>query len=209
MGSLMLCYKTVSPPLIELLQNLMKEDLLKPFILVGGTSLALRLGHRISSDIDLFSVKSFDVDHITQLLRKEYMIQALETAENTIRGSINDIKIDIISHRYPMIEPPVCIDGLRLASLKDIAAMKLNAITNRGSKKDFTDYAELLDHFSHDEMLSFFAEKYTDANIWAVEKSLSYFDDADPEPPTHNLKEYNWEMTKNKILENIRLKPTQ
>ncbi len=205
MDALMLHYEAAPAPLVELLRKLMQVDLLSPFCLVGGTALALQLGHRISVDIDLFSEKTFGVQPITGMLREKFPVQALETAQNTVRGEVGGIKLDIMSHRYPTIGTPVTVDGIRMASLKDIAAMKLNAIANRGSKKDFWDYAELLNLFSRDEMLGFFAEKYTDENVWYVEKSLSYFMDADEEPDPRDLKERSWEDVKKEVLKSNRL----
>ena len=83
--------------------------------------------------------------------------------------------------------------------------MKLNAIANRGSRKDFWDYAELLDLFSRDQMLDFFARKYFDENVWYVEKSLSYFEDADQEPDPRCLVGQTWDEVKRKVLESNRL----
>ena len=205
MDALKLHPEAVPPPLLELLRKLMQEKLLEPFQLVGGTALALHLGHRVSIDIDLFSGRSFDTQPITGMLRDTFSIQSLETAKNTVRGEIDGINLDMMAHRYPMVGTPTAIDGIRMASLKDIAAMKLNAIANRGSKKDFWDYAELLNLFSRDEMLGFFAEKYTDENIWYVEKSLSYFVDADEEPDPRDLKGRTWEDVKKSVLESNRL----
>ncbi len=92
-----------------------------------------------------------------------------------------------------------------MASLEDIAAMKLNAIANRGSKKAFWDYAELLNLFRRDEMLAFFAKKYSDENVWHVEKSLSYFEDAEEEPSPRDLKGRTWGDVKKAVLESNRL----
>ena len=205
MDALTLHDDAAPPPLMDLLRMLMKEDLLLPFYLVGGTALALRLGHRISVDIDLFSDKAFDVQPVIGMLRDTFSIQSLETAQNTVRGEAGGIKLDIMSHRYPTIGTPATVDGIRMASLEDIAAMKLNAIANRGSKKDFWDYAELLNLFSRDEMLGFFAEKYSDENVWYVEKSLSYFEDAEEEPSPRDLKGRTWDDVKRGVLESNRL----
>jgi predicted nucleotidyltransferase component of viral defense system len=205
MGALDLHYDAVPAPLLELLRKLMAEKELFPFCLVGGTALALHLGHRISVDIDLFSDKAFDVERMADSISEEYAIQSLEIAKNTVRGNVEGIKLDVMSHRYPMIRALVVTDGIRLASLQDIAAMKLNAIANRGSKKDFWDYAELLDHFSQAEMLGFFSEKYTDENVWYVEKSLSYFEDAEEEPDPRDLKGRTWDDVKRTVLETNRL----
>ena len=70
----------------------------------------------------------------------------------------------------------------------------------RGSKKDFMDYAELLTHFSRDKMFSFYSEKYTNSNLWYVEKSLSYFEDADIEPTPRILNGQSWDSIKKTIL---------
>lgn len=205
MGTLNLHYEAAPDPLLDLLRRLMQEELLSPFVLVGGTALALRLGHRISVDIDLFSDNAFDVQPITEMLRDIFSIQALETAQNTVRGEVDGIKLDIMSHCYPAIGTPVTMDGIRMASLEDITAMKLNAIAHRGSKKDFWDYAELLSHFSRDEMLGFFAKKYSNENVWYAEKSLSYFDDAEEEPDPRDLKDRIWNEIKQAVLASNRL----
>jgi len=204
MDALKLHPEAAPSPLFELLRELMGKDVLEPFFLVGGTALALRLGHRISVDIDLFSERAFDVQPVVEMLRGTFPVQALETAKNTVRCEVDGIRLDLISHRYPTIGTSVMVDGIRMASLEDIAAMKLNAIANRGSKKDFWDYAELLDHFSRKDMLRFFARKYTDENVWYVEKSLAYFEDADGEPDPRDLGGRTWEDVKNIVLESNR-----
>lgn len=205
MGALILHYEAAPAPLIDLLKRLMGEPLLDDFRLVGGTALALQLGHRISVDIDLFSGAAFDVEVVSELLSESYFVKEMEVAKNTIRGEIGGIKVDVMSHRYPMIGDLSSVDGIRLASLQDIAAMKLNAIANRGSKKDFWDYAELLGHFDREAMLGFFAEKYTDENVWYVEKSLSYFEDAEAEPDPRDLRGLNWAEVKRMVLASNRL----
>ena len=136
--------ETVSSELLELLLKLMKEESLKPFALAGGTALALRFGHRTSIDIDLFTGAAFNAPGTAALLKTLYDMKEAETAENTVRGIIAGIKTDFIAHRYPLLNPFEEIDGIRIFSCEDIAAMKLNAITNRGCKKDFWDYADLL-----------------------------------------------------------------
>lgn len=205
MDPLALHYEAVPNALAKLLERLVQEPVLDAFFLVGGTALALQLGHRISVDVDLFSDSGFDVDPVITCLREKYAIQSVETAKNTVRGIVDGIKLDIISHQYPFIGKPVIAEGIRLAGCEDIAAMKLNAIANRGSKKDFWDYVELLDIFSRNEMLGFFAQKYTDENVWYVEKSLSYFKDAESEPDPRCLRGRSWEDVKSAVLESNRL----
>lgn len=197
--------KSVSPELMDLLQKLMKEERLRPFALAGGTALALRFGHRTSIDLDLFTCEPFDAPSVAGLLKTGYGLREAATAPNTVRGMIAGIKIDLVAHRYPLLKPLEETGGIRMFSCEDIAAMKLNAITNRGCKKDFWDYAELLRMYSRDEMLSFFARKYEGDSLWNVEKSLTYFDDADNEPDPRDLRGQRWEEIKQTVLASARL----
>ena len=94
-------------------------------------------------------------------------------------GANKDIKVDMLRHNYPLLYPIQQVNRLHIFSLEDIAAMKLNAIANRGSKKDFYDIHALLSRFSMKELLTFFEKKYQQLNSYTVVKSLVYFDDAD------------------------------
>ncbi|MCU0857440.1 MAG: nucleotidyl transferase AbiEii/AbiGii toxin family protein [Pontiellaceae bacterium] len=197
--------ETVSSGLFDLLQKLMKDKRLQSFALAGGTSLALRFGHRTSIDLDLFTVTAFDAQETADQMKTSYGMTESETAENTVRGIIDGIKIDLIAHRYSLLSPFVETEGIRMFSCEDIAAMKLNAITNRGCKKDFWDYAELLTVYSRDDMLSFFSRKYANDSLWNVEKSLTYFDDAEVDPDPRDLRGQSWEMIKQTVLASARL----
>lgn len=153
----MLFKDAVSPGMLELLIKLQSEELLKGFYLAGGTSLSLQIGHRISVDLDLFSTDDFAVEEMLEFLESNYNFASFYTSKNTIRGSIDEIKIDIISHKYPLVEPPVFREGVALISIKDISAMKLNAIALDGTRsKDFVDLYFLLKQFSIEEILGFY-----------------------------------------------------
>lgn len=118
---------------------------------------------------------------------------------------IGGIKVDLIAHRYPLLAGIDAIEGIWMLSLEDVAAMKLNAIANRGSKKDFWDFAELLNHFSRDEMLDFYAKKYPGDSLWNIGRSLSYFDDAEGQPDPRDLRGRNWDEVKRIIQRHNRL----
>ena len=199
---------TVAPDLMALIASLMRHPELAGFAMVGGSSLALRFGHRTSVDIDLFCTDAFDAQTLANALISDFKMTETEVETNTVRGFINSIKTDFIAHRYPQLAPIEVINDIRLYSLQDVAAMKLNAITNRGSKKDFWDYAELLSHFSHEEMLSWFAQKYAHESIWHVQKSLVYFDDAECDPDPLDARGYTWSMIKERIIQAARLPDT-
>lgn len=198
----MLFKETVAANTLELLESLMALPELSDFALVGGTNLALRYGHRISVDIDLFSNKPFDSDEIIQALLKSYPSLLIKSQRKfALQCWINEIKIDIVLHEYPYLQQIETIAGLRLASKSDIVAMKLNAVSQRGAKKDFWDIAELLDEYSIEEMLQFFSNKYKMHEIFHIVRSLTYFEDADKMPAASviPLKNSTWAEVKNKI----------
>ena len=201
MEPLILHTEALDKDLLQLLEQLMISDELKNFYLVGGTALALQLGHRKSNDIDLFYHDHFDSSFIADFLKDTFEISSLEVSKNLVRCYINKIKIDILSHRYSLVDSIITSENIRFASLKDIAAMKLNAITNRGMKKYFWDIGTLLSIFSLKEMLMFYKVKYPTSSLWQVEKSLCWFDDADNElTEIIDLKGNHWQTIKQNIL---------
>jgi Nucleotidyl transferase AbiEii toxin, Type IV TA system len=198
----MLFKETVAANTLELLESLMAIPELSDFALVGGTNLALRFGHRISVDLDLFSNKPFDSNDIVPVLLSYYPSLLIKSQrKSSLQCWVNEIKVDIVLHEYPYLQPVDIISGLRLASTSDIVAMKLNALSQRGAKKDFWDIAELLDEYSLEEMLQFFSGKYKMYEVFHIVRSLSYFEDADnmPEGSVIPLKKVTWLAVKNKI----------
>ena len=140
---------TVEPTTLELLKRLQQIPLFEDLRLVGGTALALHIGHRHSIDLDLFGSIDADYMEISEVLR-EYDLKATlnYNSKNIHQFTINDIKVDIVNYPYEWLEPQIETANIRLAGLKDIAAMKLSAITNRGTRKDFIDIYFLLQTFS-------------------------------------------------------------
>jgi len=112
---------------------------------------------------------------------------------------INNIKTDIVNYPYNWLEDPIHQDGIRLAGLRDISAMKIEAITQRGSKKDFIDLFFLLEQYTLKEILNFYEQKYTSGNTWLALRSLTYFDDAENQPMPKMLKDVNWLKIKSRI----------
>lgn len=201
----MLHIEAVSNELMHLLRQLMAAEPLREFYLTGGTALALHYGHRRSIDLDLFTHNPFDAARLSEFLNRNFGLTEASVATNTVLGQINGIKTDFIAHQYPLIREIKCIDAIRLLDVEDLAAMKLNAIANRGSKKDFWDYAQLLKHFDQKSLLSFYAQKYSGSSLWNLEKSLCYFDDAENDPDPINLTDQTWRQTKAVIRKNCRI----
>lgn len=201
----MLQSQTVDSNTLELLNSLMQKEYLNSFVLVGGTALALQLGNRESIDLDLFSNTYFASNELLTSLLKDYQIVVNNQLSQTLITTINHVKVDFIKFHYPFIRPFLVIENIRMASLEDIAAMKLDAITGRGSKKDFYDLFFLLQHYSIEELFSFYTEKYPHQTTFHVARSLTYFDDADIQPsPIVFDKTITWETVKQKIISVIK-----
>ncbi len=196
----MLHKQAVSPKLLELINNLMQIESFKNFNLVGGTSLALQIGHRISIDIDLFGISEIDDIEFNEELSRLGSIQLLKKSKNILIYSVDGIKVDFVNYKYPLLESLKTANSIRMTSLKDIGAMKLNAISGRGSRKDFIDLYFLLNYFSLRELLNFYNKKYVDGAEFLVIKSLQYFEDAENEDFPEMIIPIVWEDLKIKIL---------
>ena len=161
-------YQTVTPLLKKVLTQLMSNDLFHPFQLVGGTSLSLQLGHRISDDIDLFTdyeYDSIDFRVIQDWLRTQFAYCNGDCGEIVgfgcsyiIGDSVDDsVKLDLF-YTDPFIRPAKVIDNIRLTSFEDIIAMKLDVIGRGGRKKDFWDIHELHNTYLITEMLNLYVQ---------------------------------------------------
>ncbi|MDP1621412.1 MAG: nucleotidyl transferase AbiEii/AbiGii toxin family protein [Bacteroidales bacterium] len=199
----MLQTQAVDAGVLGLIKRLQSLSCLQGFYLVGGTALALYLGHRKSIDIDLFNVSSFDEQMLLDNLSHELGFELYYSSKNTLKGSIGDVKIDVLAHRYPLIGDLVTDDGITLLSIPDIAAMKLNAVSLNGQRvKDFIDIYFLLEHFSIREMLGFYRKKYTHQNDAIVLKSLVWFGDVELAdwPVIINEPRLSWPQVKKRLL---------
>ena len=173
------------------------------FTLAGGTSLALRFGHRVSVDLDFFISDPFDPPALAdQMGLTPAFITGMSAG--SLQARIGEVKVEFFHHAYPLLADPELIDGVRFASIADVVAMKLNAVSNRGSKKDFYDIAMLLDHMSLPEMIAYYQGKYHPASLFMVVRSLAWFDDADAEPDPISLRNESWPTIKTKIASAIR-----
>jgi len=176
----MLHKETISPHTLELLIRLQQKEYLKGFFLVGGTALALQIGHRTSVDLDLFSDFSFDTAYVLENLSADFGFKLFFSANNTLKGSIYGVQVDILAHRYPYVCSPLMIENIAMVSVEDIIAMKLNAISISGQRiKDFIDIFYLLKSYTIDDMIRFYKTKYAAFNEVNVLKSLTWFEDID------------------------------
>lgn len=208
----MMYYSSVSKELKGILKALMKEKLFSSFRLVGGTSLSLQLGHRISIDIDLFSdamYGSIDFKVIDTFLEATFpyydhlssIIPALGKSYTIGTSKEKAIKLDVY-YTDSFIQQEVIIDGIRMATPGEIIAMKVDVIQRGGRKKDFWDLHELLTDYSIQFMLDLHKQRYAyshDSNI--IIKNFTDFSLADEDFNPICLRGKHWEFIKEDIVE--------
>ena len=202
----MLHKETVEPRTLELLKRLQAEPLLQTFNLVGGTALALRLGHRKSIDLDLFTREEFDLEELKAMLTENYGLKVSYERNQTLKGFIDGVMIDCIRFDYPHLQAPDIVEGLRLESVPDIIAMKLSAIAQNGTRvKDFIDIAVLSTRYSLDRMLEFYSLKFPNANVLMPVKALTFFDEIDfNESVVMTSGKFDWKRIAKRLNEMVR-----
>ena len=205
-------YQTVKPILHSTLVRLMEIDEFKPFRLVGGTSLSLRYGHRMSDDIDLFTdveYGSLDFYRLQEILRKEFSYCHGDCGDNVGFGASymvgdskdNCVKIDLF-YTDSFIRPMEQIDTIRMAAVDDIVAMKMDVVSRGGRKKDFWDLHMLREEYSVEQMMSLYEERYPyGATREECLAGLTNFSIADAEPNPICLQNKVWQLIKLDFIE--------
>ena len=194
---------------LAVLRQISKIPLIeRQFALAGGTSLALQTGHRKSIDLDFFSEKVFLPTDLENLLagNTSWRYEPSGAGERMLFCFINGIKCDFVNEPFPLIESFLEVDGIKLYSIADIAAMKMHAICGRGKKKDFFDIYVLLQLYSWQQMLKWFELKYGSSQLFFLWKSITYFSDAEDEVDIRGLEPYSasWQEIKEKIIRECR-----
>jgi len=198
----MLRFDAIPESVTTLLVHLAAHPAMADFTLGGGTSLALRFGHRLSVDLDFFTIREFAPDELFESLDLDNAT-VIGRVTNSLTVDAAGVKLDLLRHAYRVLEPAERIDGIALVALPDLAAMKLNAIANRGSKKDFFDLAELLNHFTLQQMIGWFMEKYPTTDPFTVIRSLAWFEDAEVEPDPIPLTGLTWNQVKARTRDSV------
>lgn len=190
----------------------MKLEVLSNFYLVGGTALALHLGHRISVDLDLFTEFEFESNEVLNELQGKFnFVVLLQKEKNSLslnfnlpKDSDSWVKVDFIKYPYPKLNKILEIDGIRLFSVEDIIPMKLAALSNRGAKKDFYDIYEILKRYSLTEVLDLFGKKFPNVEHFYLVKSLTYFDDAESDFDPISLNQISWVEVKTELVKLVK-----
>jgi len=179
------------------------------FYLAGGAALAIYLRHRRSVDLDWFTMERLsDPIGFAQALRDEGILFITDqTAPGTLHGQVSGVRVSFLEFRYPLLSPLAHWEeiDIHLASLDDLACMKLSAVAQRGSKKDFFDiYALCMQHRPLAELLELYRNKFSVTDIGPVIYGLAYFDDAESERDPVVLEKVNWEKVKQAIVKWVR-----
>jgi hypothetical protein len=201
----MLHTKTIESVTLGLLKRLMADKALTQFDLVGGTALSLQIGHRKSIDLDMFSHTDFEAAAILQhLIDEGYNPNVRHNFKQTLIVEIEGIKVDFIRFRYPFAQYIRIIEGIRMASIQDIACMKIDAIMGRGKKKDFCDLYFLLRKHSLIDIMTWYQQMFQHSTLFHVYKSLTWFDDANLDGELEVFdKKYSWEIAKKVIIKAV------
>ncbi len=184
------------------LDKIAKEKFARPFYLASGTALAIHLGHQFSVDLDFFTQKPFSVSTLRDAIARlgSFRVEGGSDA-NTLVGILDQVQVSFFLYPYKNIYSFVPFAGIMLADERDIAAMKVDAISTRGSKKDFVDFYFLLKRYSLQEIIGFFETRFHHVayNRLHILKSLSYFEDAEGDPMPMMLHHVPWEEMKRVI----------
>lgn len=203
----MLYTSTVHEGTLALLRELMQIPELGVFSLVGGTALALKFGHRISEDIDLFTESDFDKPEVYKTLQTHFGDRLYYEERGNPLGIfcyINDIKVDLVKHKHPLLYPVIVEEGIRMYADRDIMAMKVATVLRRAKKKDFWDISELLDPYSVDDFVKSFYQKFRDQLLLiSIPQAMTYFADAEADDNPISLKGQTWESVKNNIKQHV------
>lgn len=185
----------------RVLEKIAGSGISEDFYLAGGTALALELGHRKSDDLDWFSSKPFSNDRVKKKLSEIGAFELTSEEQGTIHGVLDEVKVSFLEYGYGMLYPFVRFENANLADERDIAAMKIDAMSSRGSRKDFVDMYFLLKKYSILDLIGFFEQKYKNIqfNKLHILKSMTFFADAEAEPMPIMMQQVSWEEIKQTI----------
>ncbi len=190
--------EVVNPEVKHTLRGLCQSSLLTPFYLAGGTGLALHLGHRRSVDLDFFTPETFSEDALLQKVQTLGEFSLMAKGAGTLHAQIGGTKVSFLAYAYPLLFPSEAFREVKVADPRDIAGMKVSAISSRGTKRDFIDLYAVAQPYGLPQILAWFKAKFARANYSSVHilKSLTYFDDAEKDPAPDMLVPLGWEEVK-------------
>ncbi|KKQ28306.1 MAG: hypothetical protein UU14_C0045G0007 [Candidatus Roizmanbacteria bacterium GW2011_GWB1_40_7] len=199
--------KTLLPDTVRALKLVSNISIVKKAYLAGGTALALQIGHRISVDLDFFTPQIFDEKTLAGELSQMPDYKEEGTAWRTVWGKVANTKFSLFYYQYPLIKKTIPFAGIQMLSKEDIAAMKIHALEDRGTKRDFVDLYFLTKEFTLEQMLKFYDEKYgiLEDHLYNIIRSMNYFIDAEIDDMPEMLLPVSWKEVK-KFFQNQAIK---
>jgi len=191
-------WEAITPACRVALDVLRKQSFIRKFYLAGGTALALQLGHRISKDLDWFSssvqLKKVERDKIRRILERAGTFAVTGEQDTMLFTRLMEAEVSFIYQHHPLIEPTVDLEGVALASPVDIGLMKLAAIKDRGTRRDFIDLHCLRQVITLEQLIDLTEIKYPDRPDFSLilARALAYFEDAEQQPMPDMLKRARW-----------------
>jgi hypothetical protein len=198
MPDLRLHWEAITPACRAALDVLRDQSFIRKFYLAGGTALALQLGHRISKDLDWFSssaqLKKAERDKIRRILERTGTFVVTGEQDTMLFTQLMEAEVSFIYQHHPLIQPTVDLGGLALASPTDIGLMKLAAIKDRGTRRDFIDLYCLRQVITLEQLIDLTEIKYMDRPDFSLilARALAYFEDAEQQPMPNMLKRVRW-----------------
>lgn len=200
---------TLSTHALDQLDILGTSGIMRNSYLAGGSALALQLGHRKSYDFDFFTSQALLAKDLSaQLARLGTFVVTLLEPPHTLIGEFNEVKFSVFRYTYPMLHPLITYHHVSLASVPDITAMKLTAITGRATKRDYIDLFVIAKHYSLDQMFGWYDQKFGNLgnNLYVLIKALGYLDDAESDDMPQMIVSVSWDDVKQFfIAESLRL----
>lgn len=191
----------------EHLALLSRSATLRDAYLAGGTACALQLGHRVSIDFDFFTSREFEPKSVAAEIAELAAFEVEETTEGTILGKFLGTKFSLFKYQYPLVYPPHEYQSIKIADIRDIAAMKLDAIASRGTKRDFIDlYFICIAGNALSDLMEVYDKKYKmlASNLMHIKKSLVFFDDAETDAMPQLLQKISWQVIKDYFENEVR-----
>ncbi len=190
---------TLPPDARRILSQLGQRPPIHSLYLAGGSGAALHLGHWISVDLDFFTRFSYDAESLVQHLQTIALFKIQQQSRGSLVGRLDGVRVSFFAYPYPLLKEPLDLEGCRIAHLLDIALMKIIAICQRGTRRDFVDlYFICQQGYDLGQLLHRIPEKYTTVSYpsYSLLRALVYFADADPDPPPHMLTPFEWDQAK-------------
>lgn len=203
-------WNTITPEMRSVLTGFAKHKLSKEFYLAGGTALALQLGHRLSVDLDFFSATQEDIPALMEPLRhslKEFSLILSDSSWGNLVFLANNVRVGFYGYGYEMVKPLLQAEGIALASVEDIALMKMDALLSRASRKDFHDLYAICQRVELRELFNLAPRKYPSFRDFEaqVARHMIAFERAEAESPVPLIEKVEWKTVKEWFREQAKM----